>query len=211
MRAFLALEFPDTLKGVYAEALRGFEERFSDLRWVCPECLHLTLRFLGEITEAMAEDLREPVLDAARAVGATRLVVGEAGYFGPRSAPRVLWLAVAEGEQKLARLQPALETASRRLGLAPEKKPWSAHVTVARSRRRQGGRRRRGSEGVRRPVRADEWLETASSSPLPGTGFVMDGVTLLRSRTTPDGPVYTPLWKASFAAESDLSPDQASS
>ncbi len=195
MRAFFAIEFPDRLKRVYAEALPGFRDRFPGLRWVRPESIHLTMRFLGEIEEAAATDLEAPVAAVAREIEPCPLSLGAPGSFGPPSAPRVFWLAVDTGREALETWQPRLERAVLENGHAPDNKPWKSHVTLARNR---GGRRDRGGAGE--DASGSAWREAASASELPGGSFSLTELTLMSSRLTPQGPIYSPVWKVKLGA-----------
>lgn len=98
-------------------------------RWVKPENLHLTLRFIGEVEHGLAEDI-----DAALArVQAPQfdLMLDGVGFFGKPSAARILWAGVRRNDA-LARLQGKVETAVHRAGLSVEERKFSPHITLAR-------------------------------------------------------------------------------
>jgi 2'-5' RNA ligase len=187
VRAFLAIEFPELIKAGYGEALRGFEKRLGGFRWVRPECLHLTLRFLGETTEERARLLADPVVAVASGERPFRLSIGLAGAFGSSRAPRTLWFAVKEGSSTLRRLQPRLEQLVREQGFAPDTKEWRPHITVARAR---GGRRGRPGATL------EAWQQAAVESSFTGLWFEACEITLLSSELTAAGPIYSPIWKA---------------
>lgn len=139
-RAFVALDLPAAQRAELAAHLAECARRATGHRWVEPESLHLTLRFLGHLDpEALARVRAE----LAGVRGAPfRLALGQPGGFGPRAAPRVVWIGVEEGVEECARLAAAVETACRAAGLDPEERPFRAHVTLARAR----------SEGARLPA-----------------------------------------------------------
>ncbi|MBN1442828.1 MAG: RNA 2',3'-cyclic phosphodiesterase, partial [Planctomycetes bacterium] len=197
MRAFLAIEFPDTWKETYAEALPSLRERFAGVRWVSAENVHLTLRFLGEVSSDVADRLERPVEAIARQSVPLSLSIGEPGFFGPAAAPRVLWLAVADGRSELEGLQSRIEDAVRRLGLPADDKPFRPHVTLGRSRSGRGGPRRPEAGGL---AGGPEWIEAASASRLPGAAFRVEEWTLLSSEITPRGPIYSPVWRVPLGA-----------
>ncbi len=98
-------------------------------RWVAPENMHLTLRFVGEVENGQAEDidaalmrLRAPCFD---------ITLDGVGFFGKPSAARVLWAGARKCE-KLMRLQAKIETALQMSGLPPEERKFSPHITLAR-------------------------------------------------------------------------------
>ena len=97
MRTFIAVEPPDKLRkeiGHLSAALG--EELLSGMRWVNPNNMHLTLRFLGEIDPGRLEELEKVVGKAAHAVPHFGLEVDLLGYFGPERSPRVIWLGLKE-------------------------------------------------------------------------------------------------------------------
>src|SRR5262245_45595704 len=117
-----------TIRELYARECEGWRKSFPQLRWVAAENLHLTLRFFGETPEATVEELRKRVEAMARDAEPFRLTVGEAGCFGSRTAPRVLWLETIAAGPTLARVQPLCETAAIDLGFEPEGRPWRPHL-----------------------------------------------------------------------------------
>src|SRR5690606_39982385 len=71
------------------------------IRWVAPENLHITLRFLGSVPERRLADVAGALAEASRLVGPFLLELGSCGYFPPRGTPRVLWVGVAAGGDQL--------------------------------------------------------------------------------------------------------------
>jgi 2'-5' RNA ligase len=181
LRTFLAVEMPGPIKDAYGKLHEGWRARHRGLRWVRPENLHLTLRFLGTTPENRLDAIRKKVEAVARRGHPFRLTIGPPGCFGSRRSPRVVWLGVAAGAEDLAALAPGLEKAAVALGYPPEGRPWSAHLTLARSQ--AGG-----------PIPG--WEEDLASSGLPGLVADVDRVTLFASRIQPGGAVHHALWEA---------------
>ena len=140
IRTFVALELPEAHREALAAHLADCGRRAPGHRWVEPDSLHLTLRFLGNVEP----DVLDLVRDRLAGVRGTpfRLAIGHRGVFGPRAAPRVVWIGVDEGLEDCVRLAAAVEAACRAAGLAPEEREFRAHVTLARAR----------SEGARIPA-----------------------------------------------------------
>ncbi len=125
MRLFVALPLPEPLRAHLAELERGL----PGARWVAPENLHLTLRFIGKVEGHQAGDL-----DAALAqVKATRFPVTLVGVdrFGAGRKLRALWVGVAPNPE-LDRLYRKVEQAVQAAGLAPNGRKFKPHVTLAR-------------------------------------------------------------------------------
>ena len=175
MRLFFAVELPREVQAVLGQ-LRPRDDDSRDYRWVDPSLLHLTLAFLGDQSEARLSDLQQVGATAASASRPATLGLGTAGSFGPRRAPRVLWVDLAGDIDALGLLHGRLAEGLRAAGFPVEERPFRPHVTLARRRETATG----GPPGGWPPVVRD------------GT-FAMDALTLMQSRLSPRGPTYTPL------------------
>ena len=111
VRAFVALELDAEVRKAIAELVAGLRPRVSRARWVRPEGLHLTLRFLGSSSPKQIASLRPALAAAAAACGPARARVADLGTFPQRGRPRVLWLGIAL-PQPVLDLQAACEEAS---------------------------------------------------------------------------------------------------
>jgi 2'-5' RNA ligase len=125
LRLFVGIAFPPELKlrlSLLCSGIRG-------ARWVDPGNFHLTLRFIGETSEAVAADI-DDALVRIQARRFTLQLVGT-GVFGGGDKPRSVWVGV-ERSPELVALRDKIELAVGRVGLAPEPRKFSPHVTLAR-------------------------------------------------------------------------------
>jgi len=126
LRLFVGIQFPPELKLRLSLLCTGV----PGARWVDPGNLHLTLRFIGEITEDRAADVDE-ALARLKARPFTLQLAGTGVFGGNR--PHALWVGI-ERDPELARLRDRIEQALVRIGLAPESRKFAPHVTLARLR-----------------------------------------------------------------------------
>ena len=126
LRLFVGIEFPPELK----LRLSLLETALPGARWIDPGNLHLTLRFIGEITEDVAADVDE-ALAQLKARRFTLQLAGTGVFGGNR--PHILWVGV-ERDPDLILLHDRIELALIRIGLAPEPRRFAPHVTMARLR-----------------------------------------------------------------------------
>ena len=125
VRLFLGLTLPGNIR----VRLVGLCGGVSGARWVPPENLHLTLRFIGEVEEETAHEISAYV---ARVKGMPfDLTCKGVSHFGSSRKIRSLWVGVEPGAPLLA-LQKNLETAVQHAGLAPEGRNFTPHITMAR-------------------------------------------------------------------------------
>ncbi|NTU83837.1 MAG: RNA 2',3'-cyclic phosphodiesterase [Chloroflexales bacterium] len=130
MRLFIALDLPEPLRAELAAAqarLRG-----HPVRWSEPAGIHLTLQFLGETDQALVAPLLEAL--SAIAVAPLTLVLAGLGAFPSTRQPHVIWVGVGGDTQALARLQSAVAAATAPLGFIPERRAFTAHLTLGRAR-----------------------------------------------------------------------------
>lgn len=174
-RIFVAVTLAPAVREAAAR-VRGVVEREAHrFRWVSPENLHLTLRFLGEIRRGRVDMVVEATREAAEGMSPFSLTLAGLGAFPSLRAPRVLWVGVAEGADRLVALAGAVDTALRGRHFPGEDRPFHPHLTVARAR-----------PGGRPPDLS--WLSTPAG-PLVGRQDV-DSVAVMESLLGPSGPTY---------------------
>ena len=125
IRLFVGLALPEATR----QRLQGLNGGLPGARWTRPENRHLTLRFIGEVDNGLADDIDLALekVDAAP----FEVTLDGVGYFGSARKARTLWVGVAENPA-LHRLQAKVEAALVGIGLAPEGRKYSPHVTLAR-------------------------------------------------------------------------------
>lgn len=186
MRTFIAVPFDDHLIRAYNTLYDEGRAAYPRLRWVRPENLHLTLRFLGNTAPELAESLRVEVEAVVGREAPFSFTLGPPGQFsgGAGGFPRVLWFGVGEGRSALESLARGIEKAARHCGFPRERRPWRPHLTVARNSRRSP-----------QPVTDSEWKRLAGECGLAGLSAKVDNVRLLESTLKPEGPRYSVVWK----------------
>lgn len=132
MRAFVAIELPEGLRERLAREQAGFRAAAADARWTDSEGIHLTLKFLGEISDEQVAQVKSS-LEAAGRFEPFRVQAKGFGFFPDARRPRVFWVGL-EASAELARLAARVETALTPLGFAPENRAFHPHLTLARFR-----------------------------------------------------------------------------
>ncbi len=130
MRAFIAIDLPEPVRAALAEAQQGFRSACRDARWTRPEGIHLTLKFLGEISDAQTKQ----VVEALAQIGPLEpfsVEVGGFGFFPQAQRPRVFWAGVA-APPALAELATRVESRMEKIGFAREDRVFAPHLTLAR-------------------------------------------------------------------------------
>jgi len=174
LRAFLAIEPSEAARRAAAEAASAIRRApgGDSVRWVRPEALHVTLRFLGDIDPELVPRLEACVGADLRPLAPFALRLGGVGGFPNPRRPRVVTLGL-EPEEPLAELASAVERGVVAAGCEPESRPFRGHLTLGRAR----GRSARVTGAV-----------TATPE-----SFRVEEVVLFQSRLGPGGAKHTPL------------------
>jgi RNA 2',3'-cyclic 3'-phosphodiesterase len=183
LRLFVAVELPDQTKRELsraADALRAAGAR--DLRWVRPEGIHVTLKFLGATDERQVAEIERAVAEAARGVRAFDLKPEGIGSFGGRRHLRVAWAGLGGDRQALAALAARVEEAIAPLGFPTEQRAFNPHLTLARVRDETPPDERQRLHEAIASVRAPTF-----------TPFRVERVSLMRSTLGRGGAVYDAL------------------
>ena len=182
LRLFIAVELPanvrQRLAGV-ADELRGMG--LERLRWVRPENIHITLKFLGETPAERQPQIEDALRAAAEGVAPHELTLGELGKFGGRQNPRVLWVDVRGDVDALKALHKRVDAGVAPLGFATDERPFAAHLTLARVPQDL-------AKKVARPL-----AEAIDAVKVPDPPIPVRQVVLMRSQLRREGPLYTRL------------------
>jgi 2'-5' RNA ligase len=185
MRLFVALEISTSIREKLAELLAALRAVSPQTRWVRPENLHVTLKFIGEVPEAKLAAIRRALTQVCSDQAVTLDFRG-LGFFPDERHPRVLWAGV-EASPNLVGLAADIEKATETLGIPREQRPFSPHLTLARFE----------------PARIPEQLWTAIQG---NTGRDFGSLHtnhfhLIESKLKPSGAEYTTVESFGFAAE----------
>ena len=179
MRTFIAIELDEGIRSRLADAAERLRGAGCKVRWVKPDRMHLTLKFLGEIDPSALDAVALAMATAAEGGAPFRIQVAGLGAFPPRGAPRVVWAGVRDAAGALAEVHKRLDEALGVWGFERETRAFRPHLTLGRVKERRGSERLRAV------------LEEQA-----GAEFGVQGVRELvcfRSELSPHGPTYTPL------------------
>lgn len=124
-RLFIAVDLPETIR----KNLVAMSFGIPGAKWVSPEQLHLTVRFIGDVDGALFRDIKN-ILDEVNFTLFSLQLKG-VGYFPPRGAPRVLWIGLEKSEP-LQLLRKKIDSRLLQVRVEPEGRKFSPHITLAR-------------------------------------------------------------------------------
>ncbi len=180
MRCFIAVDIAEDIRNRLGTLQRQLTEttkiRHSDVKWVHPEQMHLTLKFLGEVPDSEIVHVCQITEQTAARHRPFDLDIEGVGHFGGRSA-RVVWVGTGNGCQELAALQSDLEQMLDTAGWARDARPFSAHLTLGRVKIPQAG------FALAQAVQEHKDLSF-------GTTAIKE-IIVYESHLSPQGPIYT--------------------
>ncbi|MEJ2646946.1 MAG: RNA 2',3'-cyclic phosphodiesterase [Sedimentisphaerales bacterium] len=180
MRVFIAIDIDkvikDDLADLQKEMLGKVDIRQGDARWVNPDGMHLTLKFLGEIDDKQLIDVCKITEEVAGRHKSFDIEIGGVGSFGGRSA-RVLWVGAGKDSENLLKLQDDLETQLAFAGWAEENRKFEGHLTLCRIKNVKAGFKL---------AQLTKEYEDYRLDVMP-----VEAVSIYQSELTPQGPVYT--------------------
>jgi RNA 2',3'-cyclic 3'-phosphodiesterase len=185
LRAFIAVEIPSGIRTMIDESTAELRAEIGPLvRWVAVENMHLTLKFLGDVSASNIDMLSQILRAEADLFDCFNMQVGGLGCFPNAKRPRVLYIGI-QAPPALEALQRGIEAASRRLGYESEDRGFSPHLTIGRVR-----------QGVT-PAEQQTIRHALEHTQIDSLGTArVDSLHLYKSDLKPSGSVYTRLYSA---------------
>src|SRR3989338_2120348 len=179
MRAFIGIALPDAVRSSLKHLQGQLRASGADVTWVEPDHLHVTLKFLDEITDDQRRMVEAMLGRVAEHERAFTLELEHAGAFPSIDAPRVLWVGLAQGKETVVRIAQAIEREGQAISLHSEERPFAAHVTLGRVRTS------RNQAALTQRLRETDWQPPAS--------WHVTALTLYHSVLSSAGPRYSVL------------------
>ncbi len=182
MRCFIAIDINEEVRAALGDLQEELAEKADvkkgDVKWVKPEAVHLTLKFLGEVKDAKVVEVCDIVKEVCGRYESFELDIEQVGYFGGKSA-RVLWIGAGSGGDNLKRLAGGLEGPMSAAGWPKEGREFTGHLTICRVKR--------SSAGVKLARASEDYKDFRAGTITAGS------VSVYQSQLTPKGPIYTVL------------------
>ncbi|MDD5128240.1 MAG: RNA 2',3'-cyclic phosphodiesterase [Candidatus Omnitrophica bacterium] len=181
MRAFIAIGLPARIKNTLTEIQHKLNTGEFKVNWVKPQNLHLTLKFLGDISPEQLEQIKTTVEKITDNSGRFKVKLGKLGVFPDLRTGRIIWAGAEEVPSGLKQLVERLEAELIESGIPKELRPFCAHITIGRIK------------SCPLPSVLQKTLDRIEMN-VSGPGeFNCEKVILFESRPGPGGPVYTAL------------------
>jgi len=184
IRSFIAIELPGSLHKELSEAETILRKSNADVKWVNPENIHITLKFLGNVTPEKIKEIEKLLDEFTKGLAPFSIEAKGLGAFPKLAYPRVIWAGIEDQTGKLKEIAENFDGAISKLGFEKENREFSAHLTLGR---------------VRSPKNKEKLKEIIEKTPfLSVVDIKVDKIVLFKSTLTQSGSIYTKLYEALF-------------
>ena len=184
MRAFIACEFPKNIISAIGKVQENLRSYGFKVKWIRPESIHLTLKFLGNIERTVVQRIAGIISESVKGYGPISISVKGIGVFPSLKRPRVIWAGLSGGNDALRQLHRNMENKLERIGFSKENRHFKGHLTMGRFR---------GKADPKRLIDAIEVFEGFITE-----AFLIDHLILFQSELLPSGPLYSKLMRVTF-------------
>ena len=184
VRSFIALELTPEIQKELGQIQNELKKSGADVKWVNPQGIHLTLKFLGNVSLELVEEIKKIIDQLAKGHKRFEMKISQLGAFPKIEYPRVIWVGIEQGKDQAVKLARVLEEYLIRPGFLREKRYFSPHLTIGRVR---SGRNR------------DQLKKLIQSITFSQRAMQAEKVILFKSTLTPQGAIYQPLHEAKLS------------
>lgn len=186
-RIFVAADISEEARRKTAQYIDGLKSKFRNLRvgWEKPEKLHLTLKFLGDVSERQLDEIRGSIRETIEkfaklgySAADFNFQISGTGVFPNAKRPRVLWLGLKDESDGLNRLNEILEIECERIGFEKENRKFSPHLTIGR---------------IREPFNSFQLAQTHLQNDFEPVEFEVSEIVIYESKLQPTGSLYSKL------------------
>jgi RNA 2',3'-cyclic 3'-phosphodiesterase len=180
IRTFIAFELPEEIKAYLGEIISGLKPKAGGVKWLQPQGLHVTLKFLGGIDEQLVPQLSRELDSLAPAYPPIQVDLSRLGAFPDTRRPRVIWAGLSGDIRVMSDIAERVDKICTSFGLEPEKRPFRAHITIGR---------------LKIPTVVDLAQEVRVSP------FTIENIVLYKSELAPSGARYSALHRSVLGQE----------
>jgi RNA 2',3'-cyclic 3'-phosphodiesterase len=183
IRVFLGVEISDPAKEELLRVIDILKKKSTGIKWASPGTIHITIKFLGDITESKERSISEILKREMAAEDPFDIVLGSIGVFPGWRMPRTMWVGISSGEIEVRRIERKITSILDPCGFQEEKRVFVPHITIGR---------------VKGRIKAAPLKNAASEISIIPKISRITHVTLFRSYLTPVGAVHTPVERFPF-------------
>lgn len=181
VRTFIAINMTDEIKETLGKTQTQLKKSNADVKWVSVEGMHITLKFLGNVSVGQLESVYQMVSEATSTFNQFTLSLNTLGAFPNLTSPKVVWVGVDKGKKECIELAKQIDNNLLRLGFPVEQKEFVPHLTLGRVKSARGRNE------------LSKLISKLKNQPFGEMNVV--NIEVMGSQLTPKGAIYTTLHK----------------
>ena len=182
IRTFIAIELPKEIHDSFQKVQDDLKASMPDVRWTKYGNVHLTLKFLGDVQISRIDAIKKAIRNIGGQFSPFTVSFTGIGGFPNTRKPRIVWVGLEKGTDKLVDMAKQIEASMNKLGFPREKRPFRPHLTIGRIRH------------LSNPEAMEKAFEQSGVGGLGG--FTVERISLIKSQLDPAGSIYTILDEA---------------
>jgi RNA 2',3'-cyclic 3'-phosphodiesterase len=179
IRAFIAIDLSHEARKEISRIQDVLKAVDANIKWVDPETIHITLKFLGDIPEDKIPQISAGLENITKTFEPFEITLDKLGVFPKWNFPQIIWVGINDKNDVLSGITADIDKFLREIGFETAKREFKAHATIGR---------------VRSSKNKDKLKNIAIKISIPPIATKISRITLYKSNLTPTGPIYTSLW-----------------
>ena len=184
IRAFIAIPLDPKIQHSIEYMQDRLKKSNNDIKWVKPENIHITLKFLGDVTTEQINSVKQTLLNCTHNTRPFKVKLSQLGAFPNIECPRTLWIGLKDSKQQLNRMAVSLEKALGKIGFQGDQRPFRSHITIGR---------------IRSSKNIDALSKSMSNYPISENCIqTISKIILFQSILSSEEPIYKSLYQVKF-------------
>lgn len=184
IRLFIALHIQQSIREYFAEIIKDFRTKGGKIKWVEPENMHLTLKFLGNTEASLVDNIKTQLNKVSTNFTQLNSNLSNLGGFPSLKKPKVIWVDLERNRDQIIEMAKSIDTSLSEIGFTSDSKPFKPHLTLGR---------------IKKEVELEQLTDYLSGYRLEKKDIIFDSLSLTKSTLTNDGPIYKSLHTIKFS------------
>jgi len=181
IRAFIAIPLDPKIQHTIERIQDHLTKINHDVKWVTPKNIHITLKFLGDVTTEQINSVKQTLANLYQNTRPFTVELSQLGAFPNIDRPRTLWVGLKDNKQRLSRIAVSLEKALGKIEFQGDKKPFSPHITIGRIRSSKN------IDALSESMSNHQFFENCTQT--------ISKIILFQSTLCSEGPIYQSLYQ----------------
>lgn len=178
MRTFIGIDLPASLKHKIMDIQKKLTGTYNKIKWVKKENLHITLKFIGEVSKDLTSEILKHTNVAVQEINSFPYTINKIGAFPKIKHPKVIWVGCKKKNSEIHKMFHKIEKSLQSINIKKEKRDFHSHITIGRTKKFKN---------------KNKLIKLLKKVKFPTYSMKVENLTLYKSNLSPQGPIYTKL------------------